>query len=99
MKLLSPLILQFTHLNKDRTRQGFNDTANSMCPLRADVQATEYFLLCCHCFSTQRFELFGNLYRLNQCLLKLNTKYKVTYLLYGSTSNSCSIEKELLNLL
>ena len=83
VKLLSRLRLQFTHLNEHKFRHGFNDTVNPMCPCGTDGETTEHFLLRCHCFSTQRSELFDYLYRLDPSFSKLNTKAKVAYLLYG----------------
>ena len=98
VKLLSRLRLQFTHLNEHKFRHGFNDTVNPMCPCGTDGETTEHFLLRCHCFSTQRSELFDYLYRLDPSFSKLNTKEKVTYLLYGSRSNSSSLNKEVIKL-
>ena len=71
------LRLQFTHLNKDKFRHGFNDTVNPVCPRGADVETIEHFLLGYHCFSTQRSELFDNLYRRDLSFSKLNTKERV----------------------
>ena len=90
--------LQFTQLNKQRFRHGFNDMVNPMCPYGTDAETTEHFLLRCHCFSTQRSELFDYLYRLDPSFSKLNTKGKVTYLLYVSRSNSNSLNKEVIKL-
>ena len=69
-----------------------------MCPYGTDAETTEHFLLRCHCLSTQRSELFDYLYRLDPSFSKLNTKGKVTYLLYGSRSNSSSLNKEVIKL-
>ena len=70
VKLLTRLRLQFTHLNEYKFRHGFNDTVNPMCPCGTDVETTEDFLLRCHCFSTQRSELFNYLYRLDPSLIQ-----------------------------
>ena len=67
-----------------------------MCPCGTDVETTENFLLRCCCFSTQRSELFDYLYRLDPSFSKLNAKDKVAYLLYGSRSNSSSLNKEVI---
>ena len=99
VKLLLRLTLQFTHLNEHILRHSFNDMVNLMCPCGADVETTQHFLLRCHCFSIQISELFDNLYRLNPSFSKLNTREKVAYLLYGSASNSSSLNKMLLTLL
>ena len=98
VKLLSRLRLQFTHLNEHKFRHGFNDTVNPMCSCGTDVETTEHFLLHCHCLSTQRSELFDYLYRLDPSFSKLNTKEKVDYLLYGSRSNSSSLNREVIKL-
>ena len=84
VKLLPQLRQQFTHLKEHKFRHGFNGTVNPMCPCGTDVETTGYFLLRCHCFSTQRSELFDYLYRLDPSFSKLNTEEKVAYLLYGS---------------
>ena len=84
---------QFTHLNEHKFRHGFNDTVNPMCPCGADAENTEHFHLRCHCFSTQRSELFDYLYRLDPPFSKLNTKEKVAYLLYSLRSGSSSLHK------
>ena len=98
VKLLWRLRLQFTQLNKHKFRHSFHDTVNPMCPYGTDAETTEHFLLRCHCFTTQRSELFDYLYRLDPSFSKLNTKEKVTYLLYGSRSNSSSLNKEVIKL-
>ena len=98
MKLLWRLRLQFTQLNKHKFRHSFHDTVNPMCPYGTDAETTEHFLLRCHCFTTQRSELFDYLYRLDPSFSKLNTKEKVTYLQYGLRSNSSSLSKEVIKL-
>ena len=69
-----------------------------MCPCGTDVETTEYFLLRCHCFSTQRSQLFDYLYRLDPPFSKLNAKDKVAYLLYLSRCNSSDLNKEVIKL-
>ena len=96
MKLLSPLRLQFTHLNEHKFRHGFNDTVNPICPYGTDVETIEHFLSCCHCLSTQRSELFDYFYRLDLSFPKLKTKEKVAYLLYVLRINSSRLNKEVI---
>ena len=90
--------MEFTHLNGHKFRLGFNDTVNHV-SMWSWWETTEHFLLRCHCFSTQRSELFDIFYRHDPSFSKLNTKEKVTYLVYASTSNSSNLNKMLLNLL
>ena len=61
---------------------------NLRCRLKNHPMISVYY------FSTQGTELFDNLYNLDSSFSKLNTKDKVTYLLYGSTSNSNSLSKD-----
>ena len=49
--------LQFSHLNEHKFRHGFNDTVNTMYPCGNEEETNGHFLLHCHCFSSQRFEL------------------------------------------
>ena len=69
-----------------------------MCKCGTDGETTEHFLLRCHCFSTQRSELFDYLYRLDSSFSNLNTKEKGAYLRYGSKNNSISLNKEVIKL-
>ena len=71
---------------------------NPMCPCGIEVETNEHFLLRCHCFSSQRSELFDNLYNLDPSFPKLNNKEKVVYLLYGLTSNPNTLNKVVINL-
>ena len=98
VKLLSRLRLQFTHLNEYKFIHGFNDTVNPMCPCGTDVETTEYFLLRCHYFSTQRSELLDHLYRLDLSFSELNTKEEVLYLLYDSRNKSSNLIKKVTKL-
>ena len=98
MKLLSRLRLQFSHLNVHKFRHDFNGTVNSLRPRGTEVETNEHFLLGYNCFSSQRSELFDNLYNINASFSKLNNKEKVSYLLYVSTSNPNTLNKILINL-
>ena len=53
-----------------------------------NVETTEHFLLRCHFYSTQRFELFYNLERANLDLKNLSGKDQVSFMLYGSKTNT-----------
>ena len=86
VKLLTRLRLQFSHLNEHKFRHGFEDTINTMCACRSEVETTEHFLLRCHFYSPQRLELFENLEKVDASFLNLNVKHKVNFLLYGSQS-------------
>ena len=86
MKLLSRLRLQLNHLNEHKFRHGFNDTVKPMCPCGTEVETNEHFLLRCYCFSSQRSELFDNLYNLDPSFSKLNNKEKLYVIIMSRTS-------------
>ena len=58
-----------------------------MCGCNAEIEDTEQFLLCCHFYSTQRFELFSNLNKVDPSFTQLDTKEQVNILLYGYPPN------------
>ena len=98
MKLLSRWRLKFSHLSKHKFRQGFNDTVNPMCPCGTEVETNKHFLLRCYYFSSQRSELFDNLYNLDPSFSKLINKEEIPYLLHGSTSDPNILNKVVINL-
>ena len=96
VKLLSRLRLQFSLLNEHKFTHGSNDTVNPMCPCRTEVETNAHFLLCCHCFSSQRPELFDNLYNLDPSFSRLDNKEKVVWL-YDSISDPNTLNKVVIN--
>ena len=65
----------------------------------AEVKTTEHFCLRCHFYSTQKFELFDNLERVNSDFKNLNGKDKVSFMLYVSkTSTSERFNKNIIKI-
>ena len=87
VKLLTCLKLQFSHLNEHKFRHGFGDTASPMCGCNAEIEDTEHFLLCCHFYSIQRFELFNNINKVVPSFTQFDIKEQVNILLYGYPPN------------
>ena len=87
LKLLTRLRLQFSHLKEHKFRHGFGDTASPMCGCNAEIEDTEHFLLRCHFYSIQRFELFNNINKVDHSFTQLDTKKQVNILLYGYPPN------------
>ena len=85
IKLFPCLRLPLSQLNEHNLRYNFCDTANSMCA--CGIETTEHFLLYCHCFSSQRLELFDSLQNIHSSFLHLMINEKVTFLLYDSPNN------------
>ena len=87
LKLLTRLRLQFSHLKEHKFRHGFSDTVSPMCEYNAEIEDTEHFLLRCHFYSIQRFELFNNINKVDHSFTQLDTKKQVNILLYGYPPN------------
>ena len=58
-----------------------------MCECNAEIEDTEKFLLRCHFYSTQRFELLNNFNKVDLSFTQLYTKEQVNILLYGYPPN------------
>ena len=61
VKLLTCIRVQFSPLNKHKSRYGFGDTINTMCGCESEVETTQHFLLRCCLYFPQRLELLENL--------------------------------------
>ena len=96
VKLLTRLRLQFSHLNEHKFRHGFSDTINPMCACGTEIETTEHFLLRCQFYSTQRLELFEKLEKVEPNFLSLRAKNQALILLFGSRTNSKSLNHEIL---
>ena len=79
----SKTTLQFSHLSKHKFRHGFGDTVSPMCGCNAKIEDTGQFLLRCHFYSIQRFELFNNINKVDPSFTQLDTIEQVNILLYG----------------
>ena len=90
VKLLTRLRLQFSHLKEHKFRHGFSDTVSPMCEYNAEIEDTEHFLLRCHFYSIQRFELFNNISKIDLSLTQLDTKEQDIILLYGYRPNKAN---------
>ena len=60
-----------------------------MCTRGSEVETTKHFILRCHLYSPQRLDLFENLKKVDsKKFLNLKIKEKVSFLLYGSQSDT-----------
>ena len=91
-KLLTRLRLNSSHLKEHKFRHGFADTINPMWTCGADVETTEHFLMRCHFYSTQRFELFDNPERVNSDFKNVSGKDQVSFMLYSSKTKNQNIK-------
>ena len=59
-----------------------------MCACGVNIETTKHFLLRCHFYSTQRLKLFNNLEIANPDFRNLSDKDQVSFILYGSKTNT-----------
>ena len=62
-----------------------------MCEYNAEIEDTEHFLLRCHFYSIQRFELFNNINKVDPSFTQLDTKEQVNIVLYSYPPNKCNV--------
>ena len=98
LKLLTPLRLNFSHLNEHKFRRNFNDTINSMCNCSAATETTIHSLLCYRLHSAQRAELLDGLHKLHSTLQNSSEDQLLTVLLYSSEKYALSVNKEIIRL-
>ena len=60
-KLLKCLRLNFSHLNEQKSRHGFNNTVDPMCKCGLETKTTLHFLLRCRLYSTIKTELLDDI--------------------------------------
>ena len=74
VKLLTHLRLHFSHLIEHTFMYSFGDAVSPMNECNAEIEDTEHFILCCHFYSTQRFELSNNFNKIVLSFKQLDTK-------------------------
>ena len=67
-----------------------------MCVCATETETTEYFLLRCQFYRTQRLELLEKLEKVEPNFLNLNAKNQVLILFYGSRTISENLNQEIL---
>ena len=87
VKLLTSVRPQFSHLNIHKLRHGFGDIVSPICECNAEIKDTGHFLLGCHLYYIQRFELFNNINKVNASFTQLDTKEQVNILFYSYPTN------------
>ena len=67
-----------------------------MCTCGTEIETTEYFLLRCQFYSTQRLERFEKLEKVKPTFPSLSAKNQVLILLYDFRTNSENLNQEIL---
>ena len=72
LKLLTRLILHFSHLNEQKFRHDFNDSINPMYSCGREPKATLHYLLHCNFYPIYRLELLNDICALNHSLKNIS---------------------------
>ena len=98
IKVLTRLILEFSHLNEQKFRHGFKDTLIPICACRDEIEITKRFFLRCQSYCTYRFELFDDILKVHQHLLYITAKNQELVLPCSSQrNNSKSLSINIIN--
>ena len=60
LKLLTRLLLEFSHLNEHRFRHNFEESVNPLCSFSLKTEDKEHYLLHCHHFTPLRINLMNS---------------------------------------
>ena len=88
LKLLTRLLVGFSHLREHKFKHNFQDTLKPSCPCSLEAEDTYHFFMPCQNFSNQRNVLFNDLNSVNSEILKMSEKEIVQVFLLGNKSFS-----------
>ena len=94
VKVLTRLRPQLSHPKGHKFRHGFCDTVSPMCGRNAEIEDNKHFILPCHFYYVQRFELFNNINKVKPSFTQLGTKEQVNILLYGYPLNKSNTSNQ-----
>ena len=60
LKILTRLLLEFSHLNEHRFRHNFEESVNPLCSFSLKTEDKEHYLLHCHHFTPLRINLMNS---------------------------------------
>ena len=83
VKLLSKLLLKFSHLNEHEFRHNFKYASSPMCDCGSETETTDHFFLRCPLFAEKRQKRLNNLFKIDVSLKKLSDEI-IDILLFGS---------------
>ena len=68
-KYVTKIRLGLSHLREHKFKLSFNDSVNSICNCRNDVESATHFFLYCPLYCNERCTLLGSLAKIDQKLL------------------------------
>ena len=83
LKLLTRLLLDFSHLNEHRFQHNFQGCLNPLCSCSLQTEDTIHYLLHCHHFSQHRIDLINSVKYTFEGFDSLSDISKKDLLLYG----------------
>ena len=88
LKLLTRLLVSFSHLREHKFKHNFQNTLNPLCPYSLEAEDIYHFFMRCQNFSNQQNVLFDDLNSINLEILKMSENEIVQVLLFGNKSFS-----------
>ena len=84
IKLITRLLLGFSHLREHKFKHNFQGTLNSLCSCSIEVESSSHYFLCCHFFDALRATLMNDLKNIDRDLPTLRDEYLTNILLYDN---------------
>ena len=66
--------LRFSHINKQKFRQNFEDAPGPMCDCGSEIQTTNHFFLRCSIFTNESENLLNGLFEIDLSLRNLDNE-------------------------
>ena len=96
LKLLTRLMLNFSHLNEHKFRHGFRDTVDPMSKFGLETERALHFLLSCRLYSPIRTELLDEISPVDVSFTNCPDEKFLNILLYGSEYFSVKTNQSIL---
>ena len=72
VKLLTRLLLQFSHLNEHKFCHNFKDSVGPMCTCGTETETTSHFFWRCQFFANERQKFRDDVYQIDASIKNLN---------------------------
>ena len=96
IKLLTGLLVGWSHLREHKFRHNFQDTINPLCSCSLEIESTSHFFLRCQNFIIPRINLMNELRKLDSNILNLDEISVPKLLLYGDSKYENNVTKKIL---
>ena len=98
LKLLTPLQLNFSHLNEHKFRCSFKDIVSPMCSCGTGIETTDHYLLRCQNCAIVRSRCLNIIFKINVEFRIMNDSTLTSLLLFSSEEQTFDVSTKILNL-